>query len=192
MPPEDQARQEIDRQLAAAGWEVQDHRSMNLSVPAVAVREFPLLTGLADYMLYVDGRAMGVVEAKAVGHTLTGVEIQSEKYAAGLPPALPAWHRPLPFAYESTGAETQFTNALEPEYRSRLVFTFHRPEELRRLATCLFISSQRLHSAKGRERERASGMRAVRRNRRSQPSIALSRKGSHLGSIEAVGGYAQG
>jgi type I restriction enzyme R subunit len=55
MPPEDQARQEIDAQLAEAGWEVQDHRSMNLSAPAVAVREFPLVTGFADYMLYLDG-----------------------------------------------------------------------------------------------------------------------------------------
>lgn len=135
MPPEDQARQEIDAQLAAAGWEVQDHRSMNLSAPAVAVREFPLVTGFADYMLYLDGKAVGVVEAKAVGHTLTGVEIQSEKYTTGLPDRIPAWSQPLPFAYESTGAETQFTNTLEPEFRSRLVFTFHRPEELRRLAT---------------------------------------------------------
>ena len=133
MTLESQARKEIDTQLAAVGWEVQDHRSMNLSMSAVAVREFPLVTGFADYMLYVDGKAIGVVEAKPAGHTLTGVEIQSEKYTSGLPDLLPAWSRPLPFAYESTGRESQFTNTLEPDFRSRLVFSFHRPEELRRL-----------------------------------------------------------
>ena len=51
----------------------------------VAVREFPLRSGhgFADYLLYVDGRAAGVVEAKPEGHTLTGVEAQSGKYGAG-------------------------------------------------------------------------------------------------------------
>ena len=73
-------------------------------------------------------KATGVVEAKPEGSTLTGVEIQSEKYSTGLPDSLPAHQRPLPFLYESTGAETQFTNRLDPEPRSRLVFSFHTPE----------------------------------------------------------------
>jgi len=134
MLPETEARIDIDAQLDAAGWQVQDHKSINLSVQAVAVREFPLVTGSADYLLYVDGKAIGVIEAKPVGHTLTGVEIQSDKYTTGLPEMIPAWHRPLPFAYESTGRKTQFINSLEPDFRSREVFTFHRPEELKRLA----------------------------------------------------------
>jgi hypothetical protein len=74
-----------------------------------------------------------VVEAKPIGHTLTGVETQSGKYLDGLPAGLPNYRLPLPFAYESTGEVTQFTNALEPNARSRGVFTFHRPEELVRL-----------------------------------------------------------
>ena len=74
--------------------------------------------------------AAGVVEAKSVGTTLTGVEVQSEKYGAGLPDNLPAHRRPLPFLYESTGAETQFTNGLDPEPRSRRTFAFHKPETL--------------------------------------------------------------
>lgn len=107
---------------------------MNLSAGlGIAVREFPLKTGHADYLLYVDGKAAGVVEAKPEGHTLTGVETQSAKYNEGLPSEVPHYRLPLPFAYESTGVETQFTNGLNPVPRSREVFTFHRPEELHRL-----------------------------------------------------------
>jgi type I restriction enzyme R subunit len=134
MTPEQKARQRIDEQLAKCGWDVQDHAAMNiLAGPGVAVREFPLKTGTADYMLYADCRALGVIEAKPEGHPLVGVETQSGKYLDGLPTRLPAFRLPLPFAYESTGTVTQFTNALEPDARSREVFTFHRPDELLRL-----------------------------------------------------------
>ncbi|MFO1043278.1 MAG: DEAD/DEAH box helicase family protein [Planctomycetaceae bacterium] len=134
MTPEQKSRQQIDRQLEQAGWIVQDYRQMNISAGlGVAVREFPLNTGHADYMLYADAKAIGVVEAKPKGHTLTGVETQSGKYLDGLPKTLPNYRLPLPFAYESTGEVTQFTNTLEPDARSRAVFTFHRPEELIRL-----------------------------------------------------------
>jgi type I restriction enzyme R subunit len=135
VEPEQIARAEIDRQLATCGWLVQDHKAMNLGAgPGVAVREFPLDTGPVDYLLYAGGKVIGVVEAKPEGHPLKGVEIQSRKYTMGVPAHLPAWRRPPPFAYESTGAVTQFTNGLEPDARSREVFTFHRPEELVRLA----------------------------------------------------------
>ena len=109
---------------------------MNISAGlGVAVREFPLKSGDADYLLYADCKAVGVIEAKPEGHNLTGVETQSGKYMAGLPDNLPHYRLPLPFAYESTGTVTHFTNALEPDARSREVFTFHRPEELIRLVT---------------------------------------------------------
>ena len=133
MTPEQQARVNIDSLLEQAGWAVQDVGSVNLYAGAgVAVREFSLKPGhgTADYLLYVNRKAAGVVEAKPVGSTLTGVEVQSEKYSAGLPDNLPAYLRPLPFLYESTGAETQFTNGLDPDPRSRLVFSFHTPETL--------------------------------------------------------------
>ncbi len=136
MTPEEKARRLIDQQLEACGWSVQDYRQMNISAGlGVAVREFPLSTGDADYLLYADGKVIGVVEAKPENHTLTGVELQSAKYATGLPKGLPHYHLPLPFAYESTGIETRFTNTLDPDARSREVFTFHRPEELIRWAT---------------------------------------------------------
>ena len=131
--PEQLARREIDRLLAAAGWAVQDFKAANLAAAlGVALREFELNPGhgTADYLLYVDGKACGVIEAKKQGATLTGVEIQSARYAQGLPASLPAWRRPLPFVYESTGAETHFTNGLDPEPRARNVFAFHQPATL--------------------------------------------------------------
>ena len=73
-----------------------------------------------------------MVEAKAVGTTLSGVEPQTLEYCAGLPPDLSplAWHDPLPFRYTSTGVETFYANDLDPEPRSRRLFSFHRPETL--------------------------------------------------------------
>ncbi len=134
--PEDRARQQIDRQLVQAGWTVQNFADMEISAGlGVAVREFPLETGFADYLLYAEAKAIGTIEGKPEGFTLTGVETQSRKYSAGLPAGLPNYRLPLPFAYESTGAVTQFTNFLDPFPRSRELFTFHRPEELIRLAT---------------------------------------------------------
>ena len=136
MTPEQKAREAIDRQLQQCGWIVQSFRDMNISAGlGIAVREFALKSGFADYLLYADCKALGVIEAKPEGHNLTGVETQSGKYLDGLPDRLPNFRLPLPFAYESTGTVTHFTNALEPDARSREVFTFHRPEELIRLAT---------------------------------------------------------
>jgi type I restriction enzyme R subunit len=136
MTPEKEARVLIDQHLRDAGWIVQDADAINLSEGlGIAVREFPLNTGFADYLLYADGKAVGVVEAKPEGFPLKGVETQSSKYTFGLPKDLPHYYLPLPFAYETTGKTTQFTNALEPDFRSREVFSFHRPEELIRLVT---------------------------------------------------------
>ncbi len=130
--PEAVARIAIDAALERAGWAVQDRAALNLyAARGVAVREFSLPGhGEADYLLFADGDPVGAVEAKPVGHTLTGVEIQSAKYGAGLPPELDAPVRPLPFLYETTGVETQFTNRLDPDPRSRRLFAFHRPETL--------------------------------------------------------------
>src|SRR5438132_13849483 len=109
--PEEQARELIDARLAASRWIVQAYRHMNLAAgPGLAVNEFPGAHGPADYLLYVDARAIGVVEAKPVGYPLKGVEGQSASYADGLAAKLPAWRRPLPFPYESTGAVPQVTN----------------------------------------------------------------------------------
>ncbi len=129
--PEQRARQTINALLDRCGWVVQDKSAVNLSAGrGVAVSELSFQTGEPDYTLFVDGKALGTVEAKPEGHSLTGVEQQSAKYVTGVPFRLPHWASPLPFSFESTGAETRFTSRLDPEPRSRGVFAFHRPETL--------------------------------------------------------------
>ena len=144
MTPEAKARISIDALLAAAGWHVCDMGQANIhAARGVAIREFPLNSGygFADYLLYIDGKVAGVIEAKKEGATLRGVEVQSARYAQGLPSSLPAWVRPLPFSYESTGIETHFTQGLDPEPRARAVFAFHRPETLATFLKHLPLSS---------------------------------------------------
>jgi len=131
--PEEEARELIDAGLEKAGWVVQNREDMNLAAGrGVAVREFKLAQGhgFADYLLFVDDKAVGALEAKPKGFTLKGVEVQSGKYSDGLPKTLTAPVVPLPFLYESTGVETQFTSRLDPQPRSRTVFNIHRPETL--------------------------------------------------------------
>ena len=109
LTPEQRARKNIDRMLEASGWVVQDLKQMNLGAAlGVAVREFPLKTGFADYLLFVARKAVGPVEAKPEGTTLSVVAEQSGKYTVGVPKDLPHVELPLPFAYESTGVETRF------------------------------------------------------------------------------------
>lgn len=133
--PEQRARREIDADLTAAGWLVQDKNALDLTAGrGVAVCNFTMKSGFgfADYLLYLDRKALGAVEAKPEG-TLTGVEAQSAKYAAGLPDNLPAHVRPLPFLFESNGSVTYFTNGLDPTPRSRQLYNFPRPESLAEL-----------------------------------------------------------
>ena len=114
--PEQLARRSIDRMLELAGWSVQDMKSLDFKASrGVAVREFPLKAGFADYMLFVDRQAVGVVEAKKEGTTLGGVDTQSKKYLDGLPAHVQRVGAPLPFAYESTDTETVFGDVRDPE-----------------------------------------------------------------------------
>jgi type I restriction enzyme R subunit len=130
---EARARKDIDQQLVEAGWLVQDKRDANLGAGlGVAIREFTHSVGhgRSDYALYVGRELVGVLEAKAQGTTLSEVEAQTKKYVSGVPDAMPAPLTPLPFGYESTGAETRFTNFYDPEPRARRIYTFFRPETL--------------------------------------------------------------
>ena len=131
--PEDLARKKIDRSLEAAGWTIQSEDEMNLAAGrGVAVREFRLSKGhgQADYLLFVDGQAVGVLEAKKAEHTLSGVEGQAQLYSYGLPDYMQTPVDPLPFLYISNGAKIRFTNLLDPTPRSRDIFAPHRPETL--------------------------------------------------------------
>lgn len=129
--PEQSAREKIDALLLAAGWDIQDMKDFNRKAAlGVAVREFQLPTGPCDYLLFVDGKAAGVIEAKKSGVTLSGVAEQSDKYMGALPEHLASWDTILVFDYESTSDETFFRNMRDPRPRSRRVFAFHKPETL--------------------------------------------------------------
>ncbi len=130
--PEQAARDIIDAMLERAGWKVQSKNKIEFGAGrGIAVREYPTDVGPADYVLFVDKKPAGVVEAKSAkqGHNITTVEQQSTGYAnANL-----KWvdnKDPLPFVYESTGELTRFTDSRDPKPRSREVFNFHRPETM--------------------------------------------------------------
>lgn len=131
MLPEQQARQNIDRLLSQAGWVIQDFKQVNLSEAfGVAVREYPLQDGFADYLLFVDRKPIGVIEAKVEGKTLLGVSDQTEKYIGSPLRYFPNAEKPIRFAYETTGKETYYRDVRDPNTRSRRVFAFHTPESL--------------------------------------------------------------
>ena len=126
------ARDKIDKQLVACGWAVQKRSEINLSAGVgVAVREYMTDVGPADYILFVDKKPVGVIEAKRKeeGVKITAHEEQSSEYATSKLKYLK--NDPLPFVYESTGELTRFTDYRDPKPRSRPVFTFHRPETFR-------------------------------------------------------------
>jgi len=131
--PEQKARRDIDAKLVASGWVVQDKKAIDFNAgPGVAVREYQTDIGPADYVLFVDKTACGVIEAKKyeVGQNITTAEDQT----AGYGNAKLKWinnHKPLPFLYEGTGIITRFTDGRDPKPRSREVFSFHRPETMR-------------------------------------------------------------
>lgn len=152
LTPEAKARVVIDSLLESAGWILQDMDEFNRNAgTGVAVREVQLPSGPCDYLLFVGGKAAGVIEAKKAGTTLSGVADQSSKYMAQVPDHLARWADSLLLDYESTGAETIFRDMRDPNPRSRRIFAFHRPETL--LAS--------LESASGTLRTRLSQMPAL-------------------------------
>lgn len=129
--PEAKARQLIDQQLRAAGWAIQDRDQLDRRASlGVAVREYPMANGPTDYLLLVDGKACGAVEAKKEGFTLSGVADQATGYNANAPSALASWGSPLRFDYEASGSEILFSDRVDPDQRSRHLFAFHQPETL--------------------------------------------------------------
>lgn len=135
MTPEQKAREAIDSKLIQSGWVIQDVKSLDLSASlGVAVREFPTSTGPVDYALFVDGVPVGVVEAKKsdVGENITIVENQSARYANSTFKWIKNDYK-IRFAYEATDKLTRFTDYADEKYRSRSVFSFHRPESLQSL-----------------------------------------------------------
>ncbi len=136
---EAQTRKLIDGKLEQAGWVIQDSKAINLAageqgVHGVAVREYPTDTGPADYMLFIQGKACGVIEAKREGANLGLVAEQSGRYAASPIQHIEQWaakDQPLPFLYEATNIEIRFRDERDPKPRSRHLFHFHRPKTLK-------------------------------------------------------------
>ena len=135
MTPEEQARVVIDEKLEQSGWTIQDMRQLNLTASCgIAVCEFPTSTGPVDYALFIEGRPVGVVEAKKseAGENITVVEGQSARYANSTFKWVQQEYR-IRFAYEATDKLARFTDYDDIKYRSRSVFSFHRPETLKAL-----------------------------------------------------------
>ena len=135
MTPEAKARQMIDTKLEQSGWIVQDRDKLNLSAGAgIAVREFPTSTGPVDYALFVNQKPVGVIEAKKsnLGENITTVEEQSSRYAHSSLKYIKVDYR-IRFVYEATDKIVRFTDYNDVKYRSRNVFSFHRPETLQKL-----------------------------------------------------------
>lgn len=132
MTPEEKARLVIDEKLRQSGWVIQDMKKLNLSAAlGVAVREFPTSTGEVDYALFIDGKPVGVAEAKREekGESITDVEVQSGRYANSIFKWIKNDYK-IRFAYETTDKLIRFTDYNDIKYRSRTVFSFHRPETL--------------------------------------------------------------
>lgn len=130
--PEQIARDHIDKQLIACGWAIQSIKQVNLNAGVgVAVKEYLTDVGPADYVLFIDGKPCGVIEAKREeeGAKLHSHEDQAEGYAVAKLKHLK--NEPLPFVYISTGEITRFTDFTDPKPRAREIFSFHKPETLR-------------------------------------------------------------
>lgn len=135
MKPEEKARKVIDAKLEQSGWLIQDLKKVNpMAALGVAVREYPTSTGPVDYALFIEGKPVGIIEAKKddKGENITVVEGQSGRYANSKFKYIYAEYH-IRFAYEATGKLTRFTDYKDLKYRSRKVFSFHRPETLKKL-----------------------------------------------------------
>lgn len=135
MTPEQEARIVIDEKLKMSGWQVQNVNQLNLLAGlGVAVREFPTSTGPVDYVLFINGEPVGVIEAKksSAGENITVVEEQSSRYANSTFKWINRDHS-IRFAYEATDKLVKFSDYKDIKYRSRKVFSFHRPEYLESL-----------------------------------------------------------
>lgn len=132
MTPEEQARVKIDTLLKFAGWVIYDRKDFDRNASkGVVCREFLTKTSKeADYILFINGKAVGVIEAKKAGVSLSGIETQDFDYASTLPSYVECYQRPLPFCYESNGEEIYFTDYRDPKPKARRIFAFHTPDSL--------------------------------------------------------------
>lgn len=132
MHSEEKARLEIDKKLEEVGYVIQDYSQLNIRASkGVIVREFPTSTGPVDYLIFINGQAVGVIEAKAEDKGIdlvTKTETQSNRYANSQFKNVPTAN--IRFVYEATNQIVRFTDYEDEDYRSREIFDFHTPDEL--------------------------------------------------------------
>ena len=121
-------------QIVTSSWGGRRYPPFAFTEQGVAMREMDTDTGPADYMLFVEGAACGIIEAKREGSELGHVDWQSQRYATSHSKYIERWAaegEPLPFLYEATNVEIRFRDERDPTPRSRNLFHFHQPETLK-------------------------------------------------------------
>ncbi len=133
MTPEEKARIKIDQWFADAGWKVINREDYEPTCTAVAIREGLLKGNLeADYFLFINGRAVGVLEAKREETDAFASKVcgQATLYAKSVPNIYQVYQKPLPFIFTSNGKELYFCDFRESDSYFRQIMTIPTPHEL--------------------------------------------------------------
>ena len=134
MTPEEKARVKIDGWFADAGWKVVNRDEYEPNMTAVAIREGLLKGNLeADYFLFINGKAVGVLEAKREEADIYSEEVSEQvaTYARSVPDHYQAWMKPLPILYKSNGKEVLFLDFREADTTDwECINRIHSPYEI--------------------------------------------------------------
>ena len=133
MTPEEKARIKIDQWFADAGWEVINRDDYEPTCTAVAIREGLLKGNLeADYFLFINGKAVGVLEAKREETDAFSSIVceQAALYAKSVPNIYQTYQKPLPFIFTSNGKELYFCDFREQDHYFKQIMTIPTPHEL--------------------------------------------------------------
>ena len=133
MTPEEKARIKIDQWFADAGWEVINRDDYEPTCTAVAIREGLLKGNLeADYFLFINGKAVGVLEAKREETDTFSSKVceQAALYAKSVPNIYQTYQKPLPFIFTSNGKELYFCDFREQDHYFKQIMTIPTPHEL--------------------------------------------------------------
>ena len=133
MTPEEKARQKIDQWFTDAGWEVINRDDYEPTCTAVAIREGLLKGNLeADYFLFINGKAVGVLEAKREETDAFSSIVceQAALYARSVPNIYQTYQKPLPFIFTSNGKELYFCDFREQDHYFKQIMTIPTPHEL--------------------------------------------------------------
>ncbi len=136
MTPENKARKQIDKLFEEAGWQIVSREDYAPNISAVAIEEGLLKHNKrADYFLFLNGKAVGVLEAKRedLKEDLSCACEQAELYAKGVPLKYQAYQRPLPIIYLSNGKQVLFKDFRDPNSKLIELNRIHTPKEIVKL-----------------------------------------------------------